>query len=92
MLWSDVCAPDQDMEVPSVTVDGYQLSNIDDSFLCSETSDGKVKDDVKFSEGDVGKAIRDYEKARKKISVRKPHVSPAKPFLTVLRLAPSLRL
>jgi hypothetical protein len=66
MFWSDVCPSDQEMEVSSVTVDGYQLSNTDDSCLCSETSDGKVKDDVKFPEGDVGKAIRDYEKADKK--------------------------
>ncbi|KAG8908222.1 Eukaryotic translation initiation factor 5A [Tulasnella sp. 403] len=51
--------PDTDnMDVPNVRRNEFQLVNIDDGFLNLMTSDGVPKDDVKVPEGDLGAGIQ----------------------------------
>eukprot|EP00644_Phytophthora_capsici_P005110 jgi/Phyca11/96983/e_gw1.1.202.1 len=65
----DVFSPTHMMDVPIVTVIGYQLHDIDDGLLSLSTSDGRTKDDVKLPDGELGEKIQTNFSDGKKLNV-----------------------
>merc|ERR1712165_591406 len=53
----DICPSTHNMDVPNVSRQDYQLTNIDDGFLELMDENGEMKEDLKVPEGDLGKEI-----------------------------------
>merc|ERR1711962_332673 len=53
----DIGPSTHNMDVPNVSRQDYQLTNIDDGFLELMDENGEMKEDLKVPEGDLGKEI-----------------------------------
>ncbi|KAM7437417.1 Eukaryotic translation initiation factor5A-1 [Porites harrisoni] len=55
--YEDICPSTHNMDVPHVTRKDYQMTNIDDDYLCLMDDAGDTREDLKLPEGDLGKEI-----------------------------------
>lgn len=56
--YEDICPSTHNMDVPRVNRKDYQLTNIDDGYLCLMDDGGDMREDLKIPEGDLGKEIQ----------------------------------
>lgn len=56
--YEDICPSTHNMDVPRVNRKDYQLTNIDDGYLCLMDDGGDMREDLKIPDGDLGKEIQ----------------------------------
>ncbi|XP_020630555.1 eukaryotic translation initiation factor 5A-1-like isoform X2 [Orbicella faveolata] len=56
--YEDICPSTHNMDVPHVSRNDYQLTNIDEGYLSLMNDDNETRDDLKLPEGDLGKEIQ----------------------------------
>lgn len=60
--YEDICPSTHNMDVPHVKREDYQLTDIDEGFLCLMNDGGDIREDLKVPDGELGTTLRaDFE-------------------------------
>lgn len=69
----DICPSTHNVDVPNVKRNDYQLIGITDGYLSLMTDNGDIREDLKLSEGDLGKEIQQKYEAGEDLMITVQH-------------------
>lgn len=74
--YEDICPSTHNMDVPHVKREDYQLTDIDEGFLCLMNDGGDIREDLKVPDGELGTTLRaDFEAGKELLVSFKLHNS-----------------